>query len=196
MGRELISRAIATALLVSGASVNANADETFEVAPFDKIYIEAGASVVIYPSDDFRVIVKTRLAEQFDVKVDSGTLILECDFQACRRARNVDAEFEIYASDLVMIEIARGGDAVLNSIYGDMENFDAKVRGGGNIDLTDVAVTSLNANVRGGGGIEARVSDNAHATVRGGGRIDLGDTAVNTLVAQITGGGGTVRRRN
>ena len=112
---------------------------------------------------------------------------------ACNSAcpRNYRLQIVIEMPRLPDLAVAGGGQITASAGFAPQDQLSVAVRGGGSIDATRVAATSVSAAVSGGGEVRVRPRSDLSAAIMGGGEIAYSG---NPRVSSAVNGGGTVRR--
>ena len=163
----------------------------YNVDEFDKIVTRGGGNVRIKYSEEntLRVSAKIACIALADISVSSKTLYIDV-----RHSEEEDCQFRINVGTPMINELVQngGGNIVLDKGFGSKDSFQCKIGGGGNIDVSELAVNSFHASISGGGKIILNAQNELIGTISGGGLIEYsGEPKVTSDIS----GGGSIRRK-
>ena len=165
--------------------------KNYKVDDFSKIITHGGGNLNISYSDEHTLEVKTTndCFELVDISVSSKTLYIEI-----KNLQSSNCNCTINIGVPVLHELVQngGGNILLKRGFRPTNSFDCKIKGGGNIDLSEFSVDSLYASIEGGGKILLNARKKLEGKISGGGLIEyLGDPIVESNVSD----GGTIRKQ-
>lgn len=176
--------------------------ETRDLADFTKIEIKGGLELDIKAGESQSVKVTTAsgLMDDVEMKVSSGTLVIDADDKRRSRWKDADVEVTITMAKLEALEVMGGVDADISGIDSDSLLIDIKgaadidisgtcgtltidVKGAGDIDAEDLKCKDVEIDIKGAGDAEVYASESVNAGISGIGSI------------KVSGNPKTVRKR-
>jgi hypothetical protein len=165
--------------------------KNYKIDDFRKIITHGGGNLNISYSDEHTLEVKTTndCFALVDISVSSKILYIEIKNS---KTRTCDCTINIGVPVLYELVQNGGGNIVFKRGFKPTNSFGCKIKGGGNIDLSEFSVDSLYASIEGGGKIQLNARKKLEGNISGGGLIEyLGDPIVESDVS----GGGTIRKQ-
>jgi Putative auto-transporter adhesin, head GIN domain len=162
--------------------------QNYVVDDFSKIVTHGGGNLnVSYSNEHALEVMTTRDCFEL-ISVSSKTLFI--DIQNLQSG-NCNCTINIGVPVLHELVQNGGGNVVLKRGLSPMNSFVCKIKGGGDIDLSELSVDSFYASIDGGGKILLNARKKLEGKISGGGLIEyLGDPTVESNVS----GGGTIRK--
>lgn len=165
--------------------------KNYKIDDFSKIITHGGGNLNISYSNEHTLEVKATndCFKLVEISVSSKILYIEIKNS---KARTCDCTINIGVPVLYEIVQNGGGSIVLKSGFRPTNSFGCKIKGGGNMDLSEFSVDSLYASIDGGGKILLNARKKLKGEISGGGLIEyLGEPIVESNVS----GGGTIRKQ-
>lgn len=165
--------------------------KNYEIGDFSRIVTHGGGNLNISYSDEYTLEVNANkdCFELVEVSVSSKVLYIEVKNS---KTRTCDCTINIGLPILYELVQNRGGNIVLKKGFRPTNSFWCKIKGGGNIDISEFSVDSVYASIEGGGNILLNAKKKLDGKIGGGGLIEyLGDPIVKSNVS----GGGTIRKQ-
>jgi hypothetical protein len=163
----------------------------YNVDEFNRIITHGGGNLQIEYSDKHTVHARTNNScfEIEEISVTSKTLNIRI-----KDSGKVPCDGTIYIGVPAVDEIVQngGGDIVLKKGFRPTNSFQCKIRGGGNINVSELPVDSFTASIRGGGHILLHAEKELEGNISGGGSIEY--TGSPNVKRNISGGG-TIRKK-
>lgn len=165
--------------------------KNYVVDDFSKIVTHGGGNLNISYSNEHTLEVKTTSTcfELITISVSSKTLYIDV-----QNLQSTNCNCIINIGVPVLHELVQngGGNVVLKRGLSPTNSFVCKIKGGGDIDLSELSVDSLYASIEGGGKILLNARKKLEGKISGGGLIEyLGEPTVESNVS----GGGTIRKQ-
>lgn len=165
--------------------------KNYEIDDFNKIVTHGGGNLNIKYSDEHTLEVHATndCFELVEISVSSKILYIEIKSSL---TRTCDCTINIGIPILYELVQNGGGNIVLKKGFRPTNSFWCKIKGGGNIDLSEFSVDSVYASIEGGGNILLNAKKKLDGKIAGGGLIEyLGDPIVKSDVSD----GGTIRKQ-
>jgi hypothetical protein len=165
--------------------------KNYNVDEFNRIVTHGGGNLQIGHSDKYTVQASTNnsCCQIEEISVSSKTLNIRI-----KDSKEGPCDCTIYIGVPVVDEIVQneGGDIVLKKGFRPANSFQCKIRGGGNINVSELPVDSFSASITGGGHILLHAEKELEGNISGGGLIEY---TGNPNVKRSISGGGTIRKR-
>ena len=174
------------ALLSIATATTAFAQSSFVPQPrFDGISVAGGGEVIIRrgPTHGIRVVRGDPAALEITSSGRNG-LRIRCRPNACQQ---FSPRVEVTTPFVSALAVSGGGYMLVDRGFGPQRDLALSVNGGGHIDTSELAASSVAASVSGGGNIETRAGSSLAASVRGGGAISY--YGAPRVASSIQGGG-------
>jgi hypothetical protein len=178
-------------ITISGLAQADIKTENYKIDDFVKIITYGGGNLNISFSDKHTLEVNATndCFELVKISVSSKVLYIEI-----KNSKTGTCNCTINIGVPILYELVQngGGNIVFKGGFKPTNSFECKIKGGGDIDLSDFPVDSLHASIEGGGKILLNARKKLEGKIIGGGLIEyLGDPIVKSYVS----GGGTIRKQ-
>lgn len=163
----------------------------YTINDFDKIVTHGGTNLNINHSDEHTLEVYTseECSESVEISVISKVLYIEINDP---KERTCTCKITIGVPLLHELVQNGGGSIVIAKGFKSTNSFECRIKGGGNIDLSEISVDSIYASIEGGGKILVNARKILEGKVVGGGLIEyVGDPIVKPYIS----GGGSIRKQ-